>query len=345
MKYNRLGNTDIEVSVICLGTMTFGEQNTEEEAHEQLTFAVENGVNFIDAAELYPVPGRKETQGLTEKYIGSWLKNQKNRNKIILATKATGPSPNLTYISDNLGFSKNRLEEAIDLSLNRLKTDYIDLYQIHWPERKTNYFGIRGYSSHDSKWEDNFYEAYDTLERFKNEGKIRAYGISNETPWGLHRNMELAKENNWSRAVSIQNCYNLLNRLFEVGLSEMAIRENCGLLAYSPMAFGLLSGKYHKNQDREEDRLNQFKQMSRYNSSQCYEATRRYLKIAEEHELSLAQMSLAFINSRPFVTSNIIGATSIKQLKENIDSISITLTPEIIKKIEKVHSEIPNPAP
>jgi aryl-alcohol dehydrogenase-like predicted oxidoreductase len=345
MEYRPLGKTDIKVSAICLGTMTYGEQNTETEAHEQMSFALDQGVNFFDTAELYAVPSRKETQGLTEEYIGSWLNRTGNRDKIILATKVTGPSANLTYISNDLGFSKDRILDAINKSLSRLQTDYIDLYQLHWPERKTNYFGVRGYMRHDDQWEDNFEEALDTLEGLKKAGKIRHYGLSNETPWGLMRNLNITRAKEYDDCVSIQNCYNLLNRLFEVGLSEMAIRESCGLLAYSPMGFGLLSGKYHIGQDRSDARLNQFKQMSRYNSDQCYEATRRYLEIADDHNLTLAQMSLAFVNQMPFVTSNIIGATTMDQLKENIDSIYIKLSREVLKKIDSVHSSIPNPAP
>ena len=345
MEYRQLGKTDIKVSAICLGTMTYGEQNTESEAHEQMSFALDQGVNFFDTAELYAIPSRKETQGLTEKYVGTWFKSSGNRDKVILATKVTGPSPNLRYISDNLGFSKERIKEAIDLSLQRLQTDYIDLYQLHWPERKTNYFGVRGYTSHDDKWIDNVEESIDTLMELQKEGKIRHYGLSNETPWGVMRHLTFTRSKGYADCVSIQNCYNLLNRLFEVGLSEMAIRESCGLLAYSPMAFGLLSGKYHKKEDRDDARLNQFKQMSRYNNDQCYDATSRYLEIAEANNMTLAQMSLAFINHMPFVTSNIIGATSMAQLRENIASIYVKLSKSVLKEIEAVHATIPNPAP
>ena len=345
MKYRKLGNSDIDVSVICLGTMTFGEQNTEKEAHEQLDYAFSKGVNFIDTAELYAVPGRKETQGLTEKYIGTWLATTGNRNKLVIGTKVTGPSDALTYISPNLGFSRNRILEAIDGSLSRLQTDYVDLYQLHWPERKTNVFSKRGYSSHDAEWEDNFQEAIETMDDLVKAGKIRHYGLSNETPWGLHRNLNLTDIMSYSRCVSIQNAYGLLNRLFEVGLAEMAIREQVGLLAYSPMGFGLLSGKYHLKHDTPDNRLNKYSQMSRYNSKQCYDATTLYLEVAEKYGMSLAQMSLAFVNDRPFLTANIIGATNLKQLEENISSIDITLDKEILNEIEKVQELIPNPAP
>ncbi len=343
MELRRLGKTDIMVSKICLGTMTFGEQNTETEAHEQLDYAIGEGINFIDTAEMYPVPPSKETQGLTEKYIGTWLAKRGKRNDLIIATKVTGPG-NLKHISPHLGFSRGRILEAIDLSLKRLQTDYIDLYQLHWPERKTNFFGVRGYWKHDTRWEDNFYEAMETLDDLVQAGKIRCYGLSNETPWGLHRNLTISEQQNLLRPVSVQNPYSLLNRNYEVGLSEMSMREKVGLLAYSPMAMGFLSGKYHKKEDAPRDRLNQFPQYKRYRSENCYQATLRYLKLAEEHQVSLAQMSLAFVTQMPFVTSNIIGATTMQQLKENIASKDVTLSKEIIKAINTIHEEIPNPA-
>lgn len=346
MKYNKLGTTGLDVSVICLGTMTFGEQNTEAEAHEQLDYALDNGVNFIDTAELYAVPSTKENNGVTEKYIGTWLKNRADRDKIVLGTKIAGPSPNLTYIRPELNFSKEQINTAVEGSLRRLQTDYIDLYQLHWPERKVNFFGKRGYNhSANDPWEDNFHSILETMESLVKAGKIRHFGISNETPWGLMRFIQLAEKHGLPRCVSIQNPYSLLNRTFEVGLAETAIREQTGLLAYSPMAFGLLSGKYHKKQDTETSRLNRFKVMARYNGENSYKATEAYLKIAEKHGLSLAQMALQFINTRPFITSNIIGATTMEQLKENITSTEVDLSKEILKEIEAVHELIPNPAP
>lgn len=346
MKYNNLGNTDVKVSEICLGTMTFGEQNTESEGHMQLDYALDHGVNFIDTAELYAVPSTKENNGKTEDIIGSWIAKSGKRSEVVLATKVTGPSSNLTYISNNLGFSKKRINEAVDRSLRRLQTDYIDLYQLHWPERKMNMFGQRGFrNGTKDSWENNFLDILQTMEELIQQGKIRHWGVSNESPWGTMKFIQTADANNLPRPVSIQNPYSLLNRTFEIGNTEVSIRENVGLLAYSPMAFGLLSGKYHKGTDKPEDRRNRFSAMSRYNSDVSYNATAKYLEIAEAHNLSLAQMSLAFINSRDFVASNIIGATNLDQLKENIESANVSLSHEILQEIEKVHELMPNPAP
>jgi len=345
VRYRKIGKTDIDVSVICLGTMTFGQQNSEEEGHEQMDYAINQGINFLDTAEMYSVPGRPETQGSTEKIVGSWLQKSQKRKEVILATKVTGPSPGLKYISSNLGFSKARITEALEGSFKRLQTDYIDIYQLHWPERRTNYFGNLGYEVHDDRWEDNFEEALTTLDELVKVGKIRHWGLSNETPWGLMRTLNISNKNQFQPPLSIQNPYSLLNRSFEVGLSEMSIRENVGLLAYSPMGFGMLSGKFHKKQDKPTDRINQFKNLSRYNNKQSWDATERYMKIAEEAGLSLPQMSLAFVNDRPFMTSNIIGATTMQQLKENIGSIDIQLSADVMSAINIVHKEISNPAP
>jgi aryl-alcohol dehydrogenase-like predicted oxidoreductase len=345
MKFRKLGSTNLEVSVLCLGTMTFGEQNTEADGHEQMDYAIEQGINFIDTAEMYSVPGRRETQGSTERIVGTWLKKSNQRKNIVLATKVTGPSPGLSYISKNLGFSKERIFEAIDGSLQRLQTDFIDLYQMHWPERKTNFFGVLGYTQHDDQWQDNFMESMEAMQELIKIGKIGHWGLSNENPWGIMRTCSLAQMHGLPRPVSIQNPYNLLNRSFEVGLAEMAIRENIGLLAYSPMAFGLLSGKFHYKRDTPKDRINQFKNLSRYNSPQSYEATTRYIKIAEDAGLLPSQMALSFVTHRPFVASNIIGATSMTQLRENISSCDIPLSKDVLDAIEQVHREISNPAP
>jgi len=345
MRYRKLGTTDLEVSVICLGTMTWGQQNTEAEGHQQLDFALDSGINFVDTAEMYSVPGRPETFGSTERIIGSWLRKTGKRKDIILASKVTGPSAGLRHISPNLGFSRQRILEAIQGSFMRLGTDYLDLYQMHWPERKTNFFGKLGYTEHDAEWQDNFYEAISTMEDLRKEGLIRHWGLSNETAWGVMRSCSVADANGLPRPVSIQNPYNLLNRSYEVGLSEISIRENISLLVYSPMGFGLLSGKYHFKTDKPTDRINQFKQLSRYNSSQSFEATSRYIELAREAGISPAAMALAFVNDRPFVTSNIIGATTMDQLQENINSIDVVLSPHIMQEIDIIHKEISNPAP
>lgn len=345
MKYTYIPNTDIKVSKICLGTMTFGEQNSESEAHEQLNYAIENGINFIDAAEMYPVPGRVETQGSTERFIGSWLKNQQ-RESIIVATKVTGPSTGLGYIRDNMGFSNEAIDEAIGKSLKRLQTDYIDLYQLHWPERSANFFGKRNYKFDiEDKWEDNFKQVLDKLDTLVKEGKIRHYGISNETPWGLIRHLEESAKNQLIRCKTIQNPYSLLNRLFEIGLAEISIRENVGLLAYSPMAFGSLSGKYLNGRMPEGSRLKLFPVFSRYNSDQSKFLIEKYAELAKELGLSLAQFSLAFVNQQPFLTSTIIGATTMAQLKENINSIHVDLSEETLIRIDAIQDLQPNPAP
>ncbi len=346
MKYVQLGKTDLKVSIICLGTMTYGHQNTEAEAHEQLDYALERGVNFIDTAELYPVPGKPDTQGLTERYIGTWLKKSGKREEIILASKITGPSPGLKYIRSNLGFDRNQIMQALDNNLERLRTDYLDIYQLHWPERKTNFFGKLGYDHDiDETWEDNFIQIVETMNELIKSGKIRHWGISNETPWGLMHYLSIAEKHNLARCISIQNPYNLLNRSFEIGLAEMAIREDVPLLAYSPLAFGLLSGKYHNKKDGPHDRLNLYKVMSRYNNEECWKATQAYNEIANTHGLTPTQLSLAYINTRPFLGANIIGATSMTQLKENIDSYTINLPQAAIKSIEDVHKKYSNPAP
>ncbi|WP_456376290.1 aldo/keto reductase [Lutibacter sp.] len=345
MKYTTIDNTAIKVSKICLGTMTFGEQNTESEAHEQLNYAVEKGINFIDTAEMYSVPGRKETQGSTEKYIGTWLQHQK-REDLVVATKITGPNPGLNYIRENIGFSNEALDDALEKSLKRLKTDYIDIYQLHWPERTTNFFGNRNYKHNfEEKWEDNFKQIIEKLDSLVKEGKIRHYGVSNETPWGLNRHLTESVNNNLTRCKTIQNPYSLLNRTYEIGLAEISMREKVGLLAYSPMAFGMLSGKYLDGKMPKNARLTLFPVFSRYNSKQSQFLTQKYADLAKNLNISLAQLSLAFVNQQPFVTANIIGATSVTQLKENIESIQVNLSQEVLKEIDKIQELQPNPAP
>ncbi|AXO80972.1 NADP(H)-dependent aldo-keto reductase [Olleya aquimaris] len=344
MKYTTLPNTDIKVSKICLGTMTFGNQNTEAQGHAQLDYAVQQGVNFIDTAELYPVPATAETSGRTSQIIGSWLKHQK-REDLVIASKIAGTGDYTAHIRTT-GFAANAIKEAVDLELKRLQTDYIDLYQLHWPERQTNTFGVRDYSHNpNDPWEDNFKEVLETLNDIKKQGKIREIGLSNEKAWGTMRYLEESKNNNLPRPVTIQNAYSLINRVFEGDLAEVSLRENIGLLVYSPMAFGVLSGKYIKGTQDENSRLNLFPRFARYSSEQSTLATKKYLELAEKHNLSLAQMALAFVNEQPFVTSNIIGATSLNQLKENIDSINLTLSKDILQAIDAIHCVIPNPAP
>ena len=344
MKYTTLPNTDIKVSKICLGTMTWGNQNTQDEGFAQMDYALDKGVNFFDCAELYPVPATAERYADTEKIIGNWFAKTGNRDKVVLGTKIAGTGDYTAHIRTS-GFSKEALNEAVDNSLKRLQTDYIDLYQLHWPERESNYFGVRDYEHNpNDKWEDNFNEILHNLDDIIKSGKIRQVGISNERAWGTMRYLEETKKHNLPRMVTIQNAYSLLCRQFEGDLAEVAHRENIGLLAYSPMANGVLSGKYIKGIAADNARLKLFPRFARFSGDQATEATRRYLKIAEENNMSLAQMSLAFVNERPFVTSNIIGATSIEQLEENIESINISLSEEVMKAINAVHAVMPNPA-
>ena len=346
MEFRKLGNTDIEVSLICLGTMTWGEQNSEKEAHEQLDYALDSGINFIDTAELYPVPPKKETQGLTDQYIGNWIGLRKNRDKFILASKVTGRSGMDWFRGSETRLDRDNILQSVEDSLKRLKTDYIDLLQLHWPDRKSNFFGNLDYKH--SK-EDDFIPLelqLEALGELAKSGKVRYIGLSNETPWGVAKFLELSKTNNLPRIMSVQNPYSLLNRSFEVGLSEIAIRENCGLLAYSPLAFGVLSGKYLGGKKPKGARLTLFgDQFTRYTKERSIQATEEYERIAKKHNLDFAQMSLAFINRQPFLTSNIIGATTMEQLKSNIGSLGISLSEDIISDIETVHSSNPNPSP
>lgn len=343
MKYKNLTNTNLSVSEICLGTMTWGQQNTEAEGHAQLDFALEKGVNFIDTAEMYSVPGNPKTQGSTERIIGGWLTKSGNRDKIILTSKITGPNRFFEHIRHDLDFSKSALEDAIHKSLSRLQTDYLDLYQLHWPERGVNIFGTRDYK-HNAKWDDNIAQILERLEDFVKEGKIRHIGLSNETPWGVMRYMEEARKGAL-KMVSVQNSYNLLNRRDEAGLSEVLLREKVAYLPYSPLAFGVLSGKYLKESAPKGARVTLFPNYNRYSSESSLKATALYAEIAKKHNLSLAQMALAFVRQQPFVTSTIIGATTLEQLAENIESINVTLSEEILNEINLVHNRIPNPAP
>jgi len=343
MKYTTIPNTEIKVSKICLGSMTWGNQNNEAEGHQQMDYAIGQGVNFIDTAELYPVPATAELSGRTSKIIGTWLKKSGNRDKVVIASKIAGGGDYTAHIRTT-GFSPKAIKEAIDLELERLQTDYIDLYQLHWPERDTNRFGVRNFKL-DTKWEDNFNEVLHSLDVEVKAGRIRNIGISNENSWGTMRYLEESKHHNLPRVATIQNAYSLLTRTFETDLAEVALRENVGLLAYSPMAFGVLSGKYIKGKADDNARLKLFPRFARYSGEKAEEAAKHYLKIAEGNNMTLAQMSLAFVNQQPFVTSTIIGATNIEQLKENIDSIDVTLSEDVLQQIEEVHQVIPNPAP
>ncbi|MCG7372462.1 NADP(H)-dependent aldo-keto reductase [Pseudomonas luteola] len=345
MKYRSLGRTTISVSELCLGTMTWGEQNTQDEAFAQIDRAAEHGINFMDAAEMYPVPPRPETYGQTERIIGNYFKKRGNRDQWILTSKVAGPGNNISHIRDgNLKHNRQHIIAALEGSLERLQTDYIDLYQLHWPDRETNFFGKLGYV-HNDKTFTPLEETLEVLNEQVQAGKIRHIGLSNETPWGTMRFLQLAEERGWPRAVTIQNPYNLLNRSFEVGLAEIAIREQCGLLAYSPLAFGMLTGKYANGARPEHARLTLFSRFTRYNNPETMRATEQYVQLAKQHGLDPAQMALAYVTSRPFVTSNIIGATSLEQLQSNLDSTNLTLSEEVVAGIEAIHKIQPNPAP
>ncbi len=343
MEYKTLGNSALKVSKICLGTMTFGEQNSQSEAHEQLDYAIANGVNFIDTAEMYPVPPRQQTQGSTEAFIGTWLNKHKCREKVIIASKVAGPGM-MDYLRGGAQLMRSHMEQALNESLQRLQTDYIDLYQIHWPARSTNFFGKLGYQ-YDESTSTPISETLEVLNDFVNSGKIRYIGISNETPWGTMQYLKLSEQNQWPRIITIQNPYSLLNRTYEVGLAEFSHREGIDLLAYSPLGFGVLTGKYLQNKHLSKARLSLFEGYTRYSNEQAILATKRYVELAGKLGLSATQMALAYVNSRPFLGTNIIGATSLDQLKENIESTNVVLATEVIEQIELIHREIPNPSP
>ena len=346
MIYRKLGTTNLNVSVICLGTMNWGEQNTEKEAHEQLDYSMTQDINFIDTAELYPIPPHKESQGRTETYIGNWLKKRGNRKDLIIASKVIGRMDK-HYIrgGEDTRLDKKNIKTAIEGSLKRLQTDYIDLYQLHWPDRRTNYFGDRGYE-HD--FEDTPVSIEETLEallEIQKEGKIRHIGLSNETAWGVMEYMRLHREKKLPRIQSIQNPYSLIMREFETGLAEISMREQVSLLVYSPLAHGVLAGKYRGGVIPKGSRFDYSggRNSTRYNPQHAQPAIEAYLDLAIKHSLDPAQMALAYVNSREFVTSNIIGATTMDQLKADIGSIDITLSDEVLKEIEAIHLKYPNP--
>lgn len=333
------------VSKICLGTMTWGQQNTVAEAHAQIDYALDVGINFMDAAEMYPVPPRADTQGRTEEYIGHWFTKTGQRNRWILATKATGPREEMGYLRGGPNFSREHIIQACEGSLRRLQTDYIDLYQLHWPERSANCFGQRGYIHPAEDNSTPLEETLRALESLVSAGKVRTIGLSNETPWGAMQFLRLAEREGLPKIETIQNPYSLLNRLYEVGLAEVSHREDVGLLAYSPLAMGLLTGKYRNGKIPEGSRMALFSRFTRYEGESIEAATEEYCRLAEEHGLTPAQMALAFVNSRSFVLSTIIGATSLDQLKENIASTDVTLSPEVLRGIHAIHKRIPDPAP
>ncbi|MGF1782898.1 NADP(H)-dependent aldo-keto reductase [Vibrio fluvialis] len=344
MQYTKLPHSSLEISKLCLGTMTFGEQNTQAEAFSQLDYALERGINFIDTAEMYPVPPKAETQGKTEEFIGNWLEKSGKREKVVLATKVAGPR-NVPYIRENMALDHRHIHQAIDDSLSRLKTDYIDLYQLHWPQRQTNTFGQLNYPYPDQQEEVTLIETLEALSDLVRMGKVRYIGVSNETPWGLMTYLRLAEKHDLPRMVLIQNPYNLLNRSFEVGLSEISHYEGVKLLAYSPMAFGVLSGKYLNGARPTGARCSLFERFQRYFTPQGLKATEAYVNLAREFGLDPAQMALAFVNQRPFVASNIIGATNLQQLKSNIDSLELELSEELLLKIQEIGTLYSNPCP
>ena len=344
MQYRRLGHTDITVSLIGLGTMTWGEQNTEAEAFEQLDYALEQGVNLIDAAEMYPVPPREETQGRTETFIGNWLAARGNRERVVLASKVAGPGM-IDYLRGGPRLNREHIEQALSDSLKRLQTDYLDLYQVHWPARATNFFGQLGYVHDPDDDATPIEETAAALKELVASGRVRRIGISNETPWGFMQWIRAHDRGLAERIVSIQNPYSLLNRSFEAGLAEMAIREDAGLLAYSPLAFGMLSGKYLDGARPAGARLTLYERFQRYSNPQGLAATAEYARLAREHGLSPAQLALAFVNRQPFVTSNLIGATTMEQLRENIASVDIELPDSALEGIEAIHARYTYPCP
>lgn len=345
MHYQRLARTDLTVSRICLGTMTWGEQNSELEAHAQLDYALAQGINFMDTAEMYPVPPRAPTQGLTERYIGTWLKRRGNRQELILASKVAGRSQEMHYLREKpVCLDRRNIVQALEGSLQRLQTDYIDLYQVHWPDRQTNFFGRLGYV-HSAAPSVPIAETLGVLEEQVKAGKIRYIGVSNETPWGLMTYLCAARQLGLPRVVTIQNPYNLLNRTFEIGLAEIAHREEVSLLAYSPLAFGILSGKYLDGKRPPGSRLTLFERFSRYQTAESEGPIRAYVELAREYGLDPAQMALAYVNSRPFLAATIIGATTLEQLASDIASIDLDLPKEVLERIEAIHRRQPNPCP
>ncbi len=345
MEYRKLGNTDLQLSLICLGTMTWGEQNSESEAFEQMDYALTQGVNFFDTAEMYPVPVSADTYGDTERIIGRWLKKRGTRNEVCLGTKVSGPSTGMTFLRGGSRLTKEQVSLALEKSLERLGTDYVDLYQVHWPARTSNFFGTLGYPYSEDEQADSLEETLEALADAVSQGKVRHIGLANETAWGVSSYLRLSEQRGWPRVVSVQNPYNLLNRSFEVGLAEFAHREKTGLLAYSPLGFGVLTGKYLQGQKPKDARLTLYPQFRRYLGANSIAATEQYARIAKDAGLSPAQLALAWVNGRKFLTSNIVAATTMEQLRDNIETVGIKLDQDLIEKIEAVHTNFPFPAP
>ncbi|MDQ6970075.1 MAG: NADP(H)-dependent aldo-keto reductase [Mariprofundus sp.] len=346
MIYNKLGNTDIDVSALCLGSMTWGEQNSAAEAFEQMDIALEHGINFFDTAELYAIPPKAATYGATERIIGDWFKQTGRRDDIFLASKVCGPTawcPHIRHGEARL--DRKNIIAACEASLSRLQTDHIDLYQTHWPNRNTNFFGRLGYQHTNDTDETSIEETLDAMQELITAGKVRHIGISNETPWGMMQHLQISQHKTLPRIASIQNPYNLLNRSFEIGLAEISCREQVGLLAYSPLAFGVLSGKYLHGKQPKDGRITLFDQYTRYNNTEANLATEAYIAVANQHGLDPAQMALAFIRQQAFVSSTIIGATTTAQLLSNINSLNITLSAACLSDIDAIHQKQPNPCP
>jgi aryl-alcohol dehydrogenase-like predicted oxidoreductase len=350
MEKRFLGTTDIEVSLLCLGTMTYGEQNTEAEAHSQLDYALDAGINFIDTAEVYPVPLKADTQGFTETHIGTWIQKSGKRSQVVLANKVAGRSRNIAWLRDGKPcFDRKNIQEALHSSLKRLQTDYLDLYQLHWPDRNTNCFGELGYShsaeSDATQERLEFLETLEVMSDLVKAGKVRHIGLSNETPWGVMQFLTLAETKNLPRVMSIQNPYSLLNRSFEVGLAEMAIKEQVSLLAYSPLAFGLLTGKYEQKSPARSRLALYPDYFSRYFNTEARSAATAYIALAKQSGLTPTELALGFVNRQVFLTSTIIGATTLEQLKDNIATATIKLSVDVLEEVERIHKQHPYPAP
>jgi aryl-alcohol dehydrogenase-like predicted oxidoreductase len=347
MVYRKLGTTDLNVSVICLGSMNWGEQNTEKDAHQQLDYAVSQNINFIDTAEIYPIPPRTESQGRTETYIGNWLKKRGKRDDLIIASKVAGRNPGMSYIrnGETPCLDKKNIRKAIEGSLRRLQTDYIDLYQLHWPDRNTNYFGKRGYTHDLKNTSVPIEETLEVMDELIKEGKIRYVGVSNETAWGIMEYLRLHREKHLPKIQSIQNSYSLIMREFETSLAEISIKEKLSLLVYSPLAHSVLTGKYIGGIIPKGSRFdyNKKRNYDRYNPPHAQQAIEAYVTLAKKQDLDPAQMAISFVISREFVTSAILGATSMEQLKTDIGSVDVKLSDEVLNEIEEIHKEHPNP--